>query len=110
MQTDVQGNADFTIQPPTRYAYELSDGAVGKYVSDFLIRTYPEHHVSSYSRPLYKTPEFCGACHKQYVDKEVNTDIGKVQGQNQYDSWKNSGGITEICPQRRSVAVNVTCR
>lgn len=90
VQTDVQGNADFTIQPPTRYAYELSDGAVGKYVSDFLIRTYPEHHVSSYSRPLYKTPEFCGACHKQYVDKEVNTDIGKVQGQNQYDSWKNS--------------------
>ena len=90
VQTDVQGNADYTLQPQERYVYELEDGKTAKFVSDFLIRTYPKHHVSSYSRPLYKTPEFCAACHKQYLDKEVNTDIGKVQGQNQYDSWKNS--------------------
>jgi len=90
VQADVQGNGDYTIRPPERYLYELSDDTWGKQVSDFLIRTYPEHHITSYSRPLYKTPEFCGACHKQYVDREVNTDIGKVQGQNQYDSWKNS--------------------
>lgn len=90
VQTDVQGNGDYTIRPPDRYVYEQHDGAIAKFVSDFLIRTYPGHHVTSYSRALYKTPEFCGACHKQYVDREVNTDIGKVQGQNQYDSWKNS--------------------
>ncbi len=90
VQTDVQGNADYTLQPQERYVYELDDGDAAKFVSDFLIRTYPKHHVSSYSRPLYKTAEFCAACHKQYLDKEVNTDIGKVQGQNQYDSWKNS--------------------
>jgi hypothetical protein len=90
VQTDVQGNADYTLQPQQRYAYELHDGPTAKFVSDFLIRSYPRHHISAYSRPLYKTPEFCAACHKQYLDKEVNTDIGKVQGQNQYDSWKNS--------------------
>ncbi|MDP7009731.1 MAG: cytochrome b/b6 domain-containing protein [Phycisphaerales bacterium] len=90
VQTDVQGNADYTLQPQERYVYELDDGGAAKFLSDFLIRTYPKHHVSSYSRPLYKTAEFCAACHKQYLDKEVNTDIGKVQGQNQYDSWKNS--------------------
>ena len=90
VQTDVQGNADYTLQPQQRYAYELHDGPAAKFVSDFLIRSYPQHHISAYSRPLYKTPEFCAACHKQYLDKEVNTDIGKVQGQNQYDSWKNS--------------------
>jgi hypothetical protein len=59
-------------------------------ISDFLIRADPTRHIESYSRPLYKTAAFCAACHKQYMDKEVNTDIGKVQGQNQYDSWKNS--------------------
>ena len=90
VQTDVQGNGDYTIQPPRRYVYEQHEGKFAKLVSDFLIRTYPRHHITSYSRPLYKTAEFCGACHKQYLDKEVNTDIGKVQGQNQYDSWKNS--------------------
>jgi len=89
-QADVQGNGDYTIELPERYVYEQSEGKLAKFVSDFLIRTYPQHHITSYSRPLYKTAEFCGACHKQYLDKEVNTDIGKVQGQNQYDSWKNS--------------------
>jgi len=90
VQADVQGNGDYTIRAPMRYIYELEDSSMARGVSDFLIRTYPQHHISSYSKPLYKTPEFCGACHKQYVDREVNTDIGKVQGQNQYDSWKNS--------------------
>ncbi len=90
VQADVQGNGDYTIRAPRRYVYELDEGPLAKFLSDFLIRSYPEHHVRSYSRPLYKTAEFCGACHKQYIDKEVNTDIGKVQGQNQYDSWKNS--------------------
>ncbi len=89
-QTDVQGNGNYTVVPPSRYVYEQHEGKLAKFVSDFLIRMYPQHHITSYSRPLYKTAEFCAACHKQYLDKEVNTDIGKVQGQNQYDSWKNS--------------------
>ena len=100
VQTDVQGNADYTIRLPRRYVYERDEGRLAKFVSDFLIRTYPEHHINSYSRPLYKTSEFCAACHKQYIDKEVNTDIGKVQGQNQYDSWKNSRWYHEGDPSR----------
>jgi hypothetical protein len=105
VQADVQGNGDYTIRPARRYAYELAAGRLAKITSDFLIRTYPEHHVASYSRPLYKTPEFCAACHKQYIDTEVNTDIGKVQGQNQYDSWKNSRWHHPDDPDR-----TVTCR
>ncbi len=105
VQADVQGNADYTLQPPHRYAYELDQSGFAKFLSDFLIRTYPVHHISSYSRALYKTPEFCAACHKQYIDQEVNTDIGKVQGQNQYDSWKNSRWHVEGAPER-----SVGCR
>lgn len=105
VQTDVQGNGDYTIEAPQRYVYETKSGSLAKCLSDFLIRTYPRHHVTSYSRSLYKTPEFCGACHKQYLDKEVNTDIGKVQGQNQYDSWKNSRWHHPDDPER-----NISCR
>lgn len=104
VQTDVQGNGDYTIRLSQRYLYERGDG-LAKVVSDFLIRTYPEHHISSYSRGLYKTAEFCAACHKQYIDKEVNTDIGKVQGQNQYDSWKNSRWYHEDDEQK-----TISCR
>ncbi|HHL31618.1 MAG TPA: hypothetical protein ENJ41_03465, partial [Oceanospirillales bacterium] len=79
-KTDVQGNGNYQVKPPQRYLFELSDGSVAKIVSDFLIRTYPQQHLQSFSRALYKTPEFCAACHKQYLDTDVNTDIGKVQG------------------------------
>ncbi len=89
VQTDVRGNADYTVTQPSRYIYETREGRAAKLVSDFLIRTYPEGHKAAYTRPLYKTTEFCGACHKQYVDEEVN-DFGQVQGQNQYDSWRKS--------------------
>ena len=105
VQADVQGNADYTVRPPRRYLFELTDTPVAKFVSDFLIRTYPRQHLESYARSLYKTPEFCAACHKQYLDTEVNTDIGKVQGQNQYDSWKNSRWYHEGDPLR-----TVSCR
>ena len=105
VKTDVQGNANYTIQAPQRYVYEMAEGRLGRLLSDFLIRTYPQQHINSYSRPLYKTAEFCAACHKQYIDKEVNTDIGKVQGQNQYDSWKNSRWYHENDPKK-----TVSCR
>lgn len=103
VQADVQGNGDYTVAPPRRYIYETAESGARKFLSDFLIRVYPEHHLRSYSRALYKTPEFCAACHKQYIDKQVNTDIGKVQGQNQYDSWKNSRWYHEG-DERKTVA------
>lgn len=90
VQSDIQGNGNYIVKAPQRYLYELAEGDWAKTISDFLIRAYPQQHLQSFSRALYKTPEFCGACHKQYLDVEVNTDIGKVQGQNQYDNWKNS--------------------
>jgi hypothetical protein len=104
VQADVRGNADFTIDPAERYVYEFSAGNFAQFLSDFLIRAYPQHHVASYSRPLYKTAEACGACHKQFVDEEVN-DFGWVQGQNQYDSWRKSRWHHEGDPDR-----TISCR
>jgi len=89
VQTDIRGNADYTIKPSPRYIYEMHDGSVAKAVSDFLIRAYPQHHVETHTRPLYKTAEACGACHKQFIDEELN-EVGWVQGQNQYDNWRKS--------------------
>ena len=100
VRTDIQGNGDYTLRPARPYAYEWAEGTTARWLRDFLIRSYPRHHVESYSRPLLKTAEFCAACHKQYVDREVNMDIGKVQGQNQYDSWKNSRWYHEDEPDR----------
>lgn len=89
VKTDVQGNADYTVKPPKRYLFETSKNALAKQLSYLLIRSYPRHHVESLEKRLLKTPEYCGACHKQFVDKEVN-NFGWVQLQNQYDNWRKS--------------------
>jgi cytochrome c554/c'-like protein len=105
VQADVAGNGDYTLAPAVRYSFEQDESELARTLSDFLIRTYPRQHIESYSRPLYKTAEFCAACHKQYVDLEVNVDIGRVQGQNQYDSWRNSRWFHEDDP-----AATIQCR
>ncbi|MCH7839870.1 MAG: cytochrome b/b6 domain-containing protein [Planctomycetes bacterium] len=104
VQTDVRGNADYTVTQPERYVGETKEGRWNKWTSDFLIRAYPEHHKASFSRPLYKTAEFCAACHKQFIDEEVN-QIGWVQLQNQYDNWRNSRWYHE-----GDAAKTITCR
>ena len=88
-ETDLQGNAAYMMANPDRYMFELSQDGPGKFVSDFLIRAYPKQHVAELSKSLFKTPEYCAACHKQFIDEEVN-QVGWVQLQNQYDNWANS--------------------
>ncbi|MCH7703333.1 MAG: hypothetical protein IID37_16780 [Planctomycetes bacterium] len=103
-QTDVRGNADYTVTQPVRYIGERRSGAFSKWISDFLIRAYPQKHKETFALPLYKTAEYCAACHKQFIDEEVN-QIGWVQLQNQYDNWKNSRWYHEDDPTK-----SISCR
>ena len=88
-ETDVKGNADYVMTQPERYMFELHEGKAAQVVSDFLIRAYPRKHVESLQHKLFKSPTFCAACHKQFIDEEIN-NVGWVQLQNQYDNWRKS--------------------
>jgi len=88
-QTDVKGNANFVVAQPRRYLFELTEGRGARAMRDFLIRAYPWQHTADLSKRLFKTPEYCAACHKQFIDQEVN-NVGWVQLQNQYDNWRKS--------------------
>ncbi|HEU5181436.1 MAG TPA: multiheme c-type cytochrome [Candidatus Polarisedimenticolia bacterium] len=88
-KTDVAGNANYIVAQPTRYLFELRDGTTARAARDFLIRAYPRRHVEDLSKRVFKTPEYCAACHKQFIDQEVN-NVGWVQLQNQYDNWRKS--------------------
>jgi hypothetical protein len=98
-ETDVKGNANYVVHQPERYAWELREGKAAKALSDFLIRAYPAQHVETLSRTMFKAPEFCAACHKQFIDQEVNK-VGWVQLQNQYDNWKASRWHVQDDPQK----------
>jgi len=85
---DSRGNADYVLTPPTKYVWENTTG-LRKAVSDFLIRAYPHQHLVDYDRNVLRTPEFCGACHKQFIPEALNR-FGTSPGQNQYDEWRKS--------------------
>jgi hypothetical protein len=88
-ETDIKGNANYVITQPKRYMFELREGQTARFFRDFLIKAYPRYHVKSLQHRMFKSPEFCGACHKQFIDQEVN-NVGWVQLQNQYDNWRKS--------------------
>jgi Cytochrome c554 and c-prime len=88
-KTDIQGNANYTMSQPKEYLWQWSAAhTIGAIVRNFLIRSWPAQH-NRLSKRMYKKPEYCAACHKQFIDQEVNR-VGWVQLQNQYDNWAAS--------------------
>jgi hypothetical protein len=108
-QTDIRGNAQYTMAPPPRYIgeleYDATGGTLWRLTRDFLLRAYPAEHVASLSKGMFKKPEYCAACHKQFVDEEVNS-VGWVQLQNQFDNWRTSKWARD----RSDAARTVECR
>jgi hypothetical protein len=97
-KVDVRGNADYVLTPPHKYVWEATTGP-RKAVSDFLIRAYPRQHLADYDRNLMRTPEFCGACHKQFIPEALNR-YGLAPSQNQFDEWRKSHWHVEDHPDR----------
>lgn len=87
-ETDIKGNANYTVTQPREYLWQWQDSGPARVARDFLIRVYPAEHARL-SKRSFKKPEYCAACHKQFIDQEVNR-VGWVQLQNQYDNWAAS--------------------
>ena len=87
-ETDVKGNASYVVTQPREYLWQWQTNGLARVARDFLIRAYPAEH-NKLSKRMFKKPEYCAACHKQFIDQEVNR-VGWVQLQNQYDNWAAS--------------------
>ena len=97
-KVDQRGNADYVLTPPDKYLWENTKGWK-KSVSDFLIRAYPRQHLADYDRNLMRTPEFCGACHKQFIPEALNR-FGLAASQNQFDEWRKSSWHVADNPEK----------
>jgi tetratricopeptide (TPR) repeat protein len=84
------GNADYTIEEPRHYPFAFSDNRLLRAVSRQLIKAKPAFHKQTFLKPLHKTPEFCGLCHKVHIPAELN-QYKWLRGQNHYDSFLLSG-------------------
>ncbi|MCC7373355.1 MAG: cytochrome b/b6 domain-containing protein [Verrucomicrobiales bacterium] len=87
-ETDIKGNANYVVTQPQEYLWQWATNGAARWTRDFLIRSYPAEH-NRLAKRSFKKPEYCAACHKQFIDAEVNR-VGWVQLQNQYDNWAAS--------------------
>ena len=85
-----RGNADYVIGVPEDYPFAYSDNAILKWINALSIKSNPDLHKRSFLKPLHRTAEFCGTCHKVHLPEELNA-YKWLRGQNHYDSFLLSG-------------------
>ena len=85
-----RGNGDYTIDEPVHYPFANSDRAFLKWVNRQLIKAKPEFHKATFMKPLHRSTEFCGSCHKVHLPQELN-GYKWLRGQNHYDPFWLSG-------------------
>jgi tetratricopeptide (TPR) repeat protein len=85
-----RGNADYTIEEPLHYPFAYATSPALRWVNETLVKAKPEFHRKTFLKPLHRTAEFCGACHKVHLPEELN-GYRWLRGQNHYDSFLLSG-------------------
>lgn len=100
VSTDAIGNGGYVMQIPQHYLFHNEESGLGQLINYFLIRSYPQHHVATYKRSLYKESEYCAACHVLKPAPGTSTTAGLAQEQNEYDSWRDSPWYHEEEPER----------
>ncbi len=86
----VRGNSDYTIEEPVHYPFAFSDNRFLYWLNGQLVKAKPEFHKKTFLKPLHKTAEFCGTCHKVHLPEELNR-YKWLRGQNHYDDFLLSG-------------------
>lgn len=85
-----RGNADYTIETPLHYPFAYSEHEWLKWINRTLVKAKPAFHKKTFLKPLHKSAEFCGTCHKVHLPEDLNA-YRWLRGQNHYDSFLLSG-------------------
>lgn len=85
-----RGNADYTVDEPIHYPFTGSQNRALQWINEQLIKAKPDFHKKTFLKPLHRTTEFCGTCHKVHLPEELN-GYKWLRGQNHQDSFWLSG-------------------
>lgn len=85
-----RGNSDYTIEEPLHYPFTFSENETLQTINRLLVKAKPDFHKKTFLKPLHKSTEFCGTCHKVHLPKELN-QYKWLRGQNHYDAFLLSG-------------------
>ncbi|MGB7346400.1 MAG: multiheme c-type cytochrome [Pirellulaceae bacterium] len=85
------GNADYTIDEPKHYPFAYSESSFLQSLNSLMVKAKPSFHKHEMLKPFHKSAEFCGACHKVSLPRDVTDYKEFLRGQNHYDSYLLSG-------------------
>ncbi|HYC78625.1 MAG TPA: tetratricopeptide repeat protein, partial [Planctomycetota bacterium] len=88
----VGGNGNYRIadERPSPYLFAGAKGGFLAEVHDLLVKSKPDVHKRDMLKPVFRTSEYCGTCHKVSLDTAVN-NYRWFRGQNEYDAHQDSG-------------------
>jgi Flp pilus assembly protein TadD len=107
-ETRLDGTGSYTIRRPALLAKEDGTPVFGD-VSDEAIMADIPGHRRAVMRPLLKTPEFCGTCHKSAVTILLN-NYKLLRGFSAYDEWQQSAASRETVAPFYRKERRVECR
>jgi tetratricopeptide (TPR) repeat protein len=84
----ILGNGGFKMAVPAVMVDEQGNRMPGK-VSDEEILAHPDRHAKAVMQDIYKSPEFCAACHKANLPPPLN-GYKWIRAFTAYDDWQNS--------------------
>ncbi len=86
--TDATGTGSYVMGIPEVLVDEKGDPITGP-VSDSDILAHLDRHSKAVMRPLYKTAEFCAACHKAAIPRTLD-DYKWLRAIGLYDEWQSA--------------------
>ena len=108
ISTDATGTGSYVMGIPAVLVDEKGQ-PITRPVSDAEILAHLDRHSKAVMRPLYKTPEFCAACHKAAIPRELD-EYKWLRAFSVYDEWQGASFSKESpLPFYRKAAVS-TCQ
>jgi tetratricopeptide (TPR) repeat protein len=108
--TDPTGTGSYVMGVPAVLVDEAGAPITGP-VSDAEILAHLDRHSKAVMRPLYKTAEFCAACHKAAIPRTLD-DYKWLRAISLYDEWQ-AASFTKQSPlpfyRKDSVSTCQTC-
>jgi tetratricopeptide (TPR) repeat protein len=88
LSTDATGTGSYVMGIPAVLVDEKGE-PVTRPVSDAEILSHLDRHSKAVMRPLYKTPEFCAACHKAAIPRSLD-EYKFLRAFTVYDEWQGA--------------------
>lgn len=88
--TEIHGdNGGYVVSPPVLHPLALAEHPALQSLHGMLLRATPSLHRAALSKPFYRSPAYCAACHSLTTPKAIN-GVRDIVLQDEHAHWMHS--------------------